>query len=117
MREPSAPKKNSPSPTSARCSATDTISRISTVASASGRYASRYSSGPMGVTSSSTASERSSMACGLSTSSISAASSGSSTAQNSVLRQSTSAPRDWRTSSTISTSAASPSSIHSSGGD
>lgn len=33
-----------------QCSATDTISRISTVACASGRNASRYTNGPMGVT-------------------------------------------------------------------
>ena len=37
VREPSAPKKNSPSPTSTPCSATDTISRMSTLAWANGR--------------------------------------------------------------------------------
>ena len=56
------------------------------------------------------------MACGLSTSSTSTASAGISAAQNKVLRQSTSAPRAWRTPSTSSTSAARPSNIHSSGG-
>jgi hypothetical protein len=36
VREPSAPKKSSPRPTSERCTATETISSTSTEASASG---------------------------------------------------------------------------------
>ncbi len=35
LRKPSAPKKNSPSPTSAKCTPTETISSTSTLASAS----------------------------------------------------------------------------------
>ena len=41
VREPSAPKKSRPNPVSTPCSATDTISSISTEALASGRNASR----------------------------------------------------------------------------
>jgi len=39
VREPSAPKNHSPSPVSAKCTATDTMSSTSTLASASGWYA------------------------------------------------------------------------------
>jgi hypothetical protein len=53
VREPSAPKKASSSPTSARCSATDTIRSTSVVASRSGWKTTRYSSGPSGTISSS----------------------------------------------------------------
>jgi hypothetical protein len=35
LRKPSAPKKNRPSPTSAKCTPTETISSTSTLASAS----------------------------------------------------------------------------------
>ena len=41
VREPSAPKKSRPRPISARCTATETISRTSTEAPASGWKATR----------------------------------------------------------------------------
>jgi hypothetical protein len=41
VREPSAPKNSRPSPTNAQCTATDTISSTSTLASARGWKASR----------------------------------------------------------------------------
>ncbi len=50
MREPSAPNITRPSPTSAKCTPTETISSTSVLASASGWYASRYSIGPSGIT-------------------------------------------------------------------
>ncbi len=50
VREPSAPKNHSPRPSIVKCSATETISSTSTLASASGWYATRYSSGPSAVT-------------------------------------------------------------------
>src|SRR6218665_1348081 len=53
VRAPSAPKNSRPSPTSTPCSATATMSSISTEASASGRKARRYSSGPSGAISTS----------------------------------------------------------------
>ena len=41
VRDPSAPKNHKPSPVSAKCTATDTISSTRTLASASGWYAIR----------------------------------------------------------------------------
>ena len=116
VREPSAPKKNRPSPIIARCSATDTISRISTVACASGRNARRYTSGPMGTISASTASVCPNCDVGLRPHTRATAINGSSTAQTSVGFQATRVPRRWRQPSTASVSAAMVSSIQMMGG-
>jgi hypothetical protein len=50
MRAPSAPKKYRPMPTIMKCTATDTISSSSTLASATGWKARRYTCGPSGTT-------------------------------------------------------------------
>ena len=51
VRNPSGPKNNRPSPESPKVSATETMSRSRTEASASGRSAMRSISGPIGTTS------------------------------------------------------------------
>ena len=112
VREPSAPKNSRPRPTSTPCSATDTMSSISTDASASGRKARRYSSGPMGVMSTSVVKACQPSDVGLTPSTSAQAAKGSPTHHTSVAGQLTVLPAWWRTASTTSTTAASPTSNH-----
>ena len=110
VRAPSAPKKYKPSPTMTQCSATDTISSISTLACASGRYTSRYSSGPMGTISSSASTVCAQAAAGLTHSATAAATAGSTMAHTAVDPQSTCKPRQCRHASTTRVSTARPNS-------
>ena len=113
VREPSAPKNSRPRPTSTPCSATDTMSSMSTEASASGLNAKRYSSGPIGVISTSVVSACTPSDVGLTPSTSAQATSGSATHHTSVAGQLTGFPALWRTTSTNSTTAASPTRSHS----
>ena len=112
VREPSAPKNSKPRPTSTPCSATETISSVSTVASASGRNARRYSSGPRGVINTTVVSAWVASDAGFKPSTRALARPGSSTHHTSAEVQSTAAPFFQRQASTTSTLPARASSSH-----
>ncbi len=94
---------------SAKCTPTETISSTSTLASASDRYASRYTSGPNGVTSASVSRACTSSGgfCGASQIASADAATGSASVRNARIAM-RAAERRARRSATRSSSAATP---------